>query len=430
MAVTKRVLISGGGIGGLALAQGLMRRGFAVRVFEREPAGERAGFRLLMNADGGNALEALLPPHLYRLYQFTSRRDPRREQVRFLDSQLRTVVIRPSFGPPDRAEPRHTATHRGTLRQVLASGLSQVIRRETVVGYEERGDRVAALLADGSAVEGDVLVGADGIDSPIRRQMLPDVRVVDSGLRGILGRSPLPDTTAESLPKQFFDGLVVVLGPLMFEHGVVVLGAFQSRMPYPEAVSRFAPEVELTPVDPYMMLGAWVPKVVVDQLHLDVDGATRAGLARTMRELVNGWHPEIVSLVDRAHRADLSSSSMRHMEISPPWEPRRVTLLGDAIHAMPHTQNAGANLALRDAALLAARLAEARDASGDAIVRAVSAYERQMRAYDFPILRDAVTAEELSTGISPLGLLRLARLVGPRNLARKAHHDRRAAGTT
>jgi salicylate hydroxylase len=60
------VLIAGGGVGGLTLAQGLKRAGVSCAVHERDPAGApRSGYRLTMNADGGNALRACLPDDLY-----------------------------------------------------------------------------------------------------------------------------------------------------------------------------------------------------------------------------------------------------------------------------------------------------------------------------------------------------------------------------
>lgn len=420
----ERILISGGGLGGLALAQGLIQRGFDVRVFERYPAGERAGFRLHMNADGGNALEKLLPAHLYRLYQHTSRMDPRREQLLMLDHRLRTLGARPHIGAPNLAEPRHTAVHRATLRQILSAGLSGVIQHATVTGYEERGTRVAVLLDDGSAEEGDVLVAADGINSPIRRQMLPHVQVVDTGLRGVYGRAPLPDELARTLPEQLFDGFVLVFGRLLLDNGILALGAFQPRMSYPEAVARFAPDVDLSPVDPYMMLGAAVPPVVAERLGLDLTAAAPPDLRRALRVLVEGWHPDVLNLVDRVNETELFATAMRYLEVSPPWQPGRVTLLGDAIHAMPPTLGAGANLALRDSALLADRLSEARGSGSDGLVRAVAEYERQMRDYDYPILSQAITQEGAASGFTPLGLLRLARLVGPVALARKALKER------
>jgi 2-polyprenyl-6-methoxyphenol hydroxylase-like FAD-dependent oxidoreductase len=70
-----RVIVAGGGISGLLLAQGLKRSGIECVVLEREPADRRrSGYRLTLDADGGNALEACLPSELYDLYLRSSHR--------------------------------------------------------------------------------------------------------------------------------------------------------------------------------------------------------------------------------------------------------------------------------------------------------------------------------------------------------------------
>jgi 2-polyprenyl-6-methoxyphenol hydroxylase-like FAD-dependent oxidoreductase len=68
------------------------------------------------------------------------------------------------------------------------------------------------------------------------------------------------------------------------------------------------------------------------------------------------------------------------------WPATRVTLLGDAIHAMSPSRGSGANTALRDAALLTSELTAA--ARGDkSVVQAITEYEQQMRDYGFAAVR-------------------------------------------
>ena len=73
------VLIAGGGLSGLALAQGLIKDGHTCEVFERDADDSRKiGYYLHMNADGGEALRRCLPEDLFELYAETSRRTDER----------------------------------------------------------------------------------------------------------------------------------------------------------------------------------------------------------------------------------------------------------------------------------------------------------------------------------------------------------------
>jgi 2-polyprenyl-6-methoxyphenol hydroxylase-like FAD-dependent oxidoreductase len=375
-----------------------------------------------MNADGGNALQALLPPDLYALYLHTSRKDPRKEQLLLLDHKLRHLGSRPHIGAPNVSEPRHTAVHRGTLREILLSGLSDVISEAEVVGYEERGDRVAALLADGSAIEGDLLVGFDGINSPLRRQMLPQVEVRETAVQTVFARSPLTPEIAAGLPPELFDGFIVVMSPQVLDAGVMALGAYDPRNSMTDAAARYAPHVTLAPVEPYMMLGGSIPLSVQRQVGVTAEEASPQQLKQLLAALTADWSPHIRGLVERASVDDIFTSRMRYLTVADPWTPSLVTLGGDAIHAMPPTLGAGANLALRDAQLLLDEIDAVRGQGAVALRGAVGEYERKMREYDFPILALASTQKGAASGFTPAGLIRFLRMVGIKNLITASRH--------
>src|SRR3954471_10192869 len=177
------VLIAGGGLAGLCLAQGLNRAGISCAVFERDPDMHRkAGYRITMNGDGGNALQACLPDDLYELYLRVSRTTPPRRMSVVGTPQADVPSPAPHFGAPNEGERPHPAIHRRTLRQILAARLDDVIERDrTATGFERDGEKVRLLLGNGGSAEGDVLVGADGVFSAIRRTLMPDVQVIDTG---------------------------------------------------------------------------------------------------------------------------------------------------------------------------------------------------------------------------------------------------------
>ena len=189
------VLIAGGGLSGLALAQGLIKDGHTCEVFERDADDSRKiGYYLHMNADGGEALRRCLTDDLFELYAETSRRTYDRRDSVVLDDQFNELSSQPHLGPPNEGMRPHTGVHRRTLRSILRARLGGSFRSgHTVAGYKETPSGVSVTLADGTTAQGDVLVGADGIRSAVRRQRLPGTTVIDAGVRGlgVFGRTPL-----------------------------------------------------------------------------------------------------------------------------------------------------------------------------------------------------------------------------------------------
>src|ERR1700735_3532958 len=155
------VLTAGGGLSGLALAQGLIKDGHTCDVFERDADDRRKiGYYLHMNADGGEALRRCLPEDLFELSAETSRRTYDRRESIVLDDQLNELSSQPHLGPPNEGTRPHTGVHRRTLRSILRARLGDSLRQgHAVTGYKETPDGVSVTLADGTTAEGDVLVG-------------------------------------------------------------------------------------------------------------------------------------------------------------------------------------------------------------------------------------------------------------------------------
>ena len=105
------VLIAGGGLGGLALAQGLVKDGHTVEVFERDTGvGKRQGYYLTMNGDGGESLRRVLTEDLYELYLATSRQPYPTQASIVRTPQLQFLGAQPSLGT---AQSRASSAHRG-----------------------------------------------------------------------------------------------------------------------------------------------------------------------------------------------------------------------------------------------------------------------------------------------------------------------------
>jgi 2-polyprenyl-6-methoxyphenol hydroxylase-like FAD-dependent oxidoreductase len=195
-----RVAVAGGGLGGLCLAQGLLKAGVDVMVYERDTrlAGRRQGYRLHVDARTGLALEQCLPPESLALFQATcgdasTRLTVVSERLRVLNEQRRTGSADP-YAPATLS----TSVNRQTLREVLAAGLNgRLVFGCELTGYESGQDGVRLHFADGRQAEADLLVAADGVGSAVRRQYLPAAAPADTGKRCVYGktRSALPRRT-------------------------------------------------------------------------------------------------------------------------------------------------------------------------------------------------------------------------------------------
>ena len=185
-------MIIGGGIGGLCLAQGLRRAGIPVTVYERSEARTDwlQGYRIHINPHGSRALHDSLPPAAWQ--QFLDSVSVNGGGFGFATEQLDDLLrfsgseILPDAGPAD----GHYGASRISLREVLLSDLDDVVRLgKTFERYEIGADGlVTAHFSDGTSATADVLIGADGANSRVRRQLLPHAERIDTGIVAIAGK--------------------------------------------------------------------------------------------------------------------------------------------------------------------------------------------------------------------------------------------------
>jgi len=393
-----RVLIVGAGLGGLCLAHGLRRAGVEVEVFERRPstAAVQRSYGIHLDANGLRALHACLPAENWAA--FVAATDPAPDVIRFRDPALRTLAVLDREQSDADPVTRRRAVRRDALHRALLLGLDDVVHAGVeLTGYADAaGAPVAARFTDGSSAHGDLLVGADGANSRVRAHRLPGLDRVDLGIVNIAGRLPLTAAAAATLPAGLVDGSV---------NNVVPAGRgwlFASTWTGDDDVTS--------------LVWAWVG----DRDSYPADVVERSGTE--LRDLVvarlSGWAPPLRVLIAATPPDTISPIVLRTMPTLPPWRPGRVTLIGDAAHAMTPMAGVGANTALRDADELCRALTDSGAATAPQSER-VGRYEARMRDYANAALarstrnaRNAATGDRLSR-LAFRTVLRVARAMPP-----------------
>jgi salicylate hydroxylase len=382
------VLVAGAGLGGLALAHGLRKAGIDVTVYERDPSPDHRpqGYRIHIDAAGHSALAECLPEDLYELYVATSTRTPKTPLAVFFDHEFNQTRVGDTRAG-DTSSRAPTAVNRLTLRQILLARLGDAVRfSHELVSYEADDTGVRLLFGNGRTATGDVLVAADGIHSVVRRGLVPHAHIHDTGVRAITGKTVM-DAIRTDFPEQLYNSFTGVHGP---DFRTLAMGVFQSRRPCAEAVAELAPDVSLDPVPDYLM---WLQLAPVEDYPIADEELWRADpatLHRLALDMLDGWHPELLRLVERADQSATFPLSIRAVLPVPEWPATNVTMLGDAIHAMTPIGGRGGNTALSDAAMLARQLA-AVDGETRELRSAIAEYESGMREHGYSAVVDSLT---------------------------------------
>ncbi|MEY9963502.1 2-polyprenyl-6-methoxyphenol hydroxylase-like FAD-dependent oxidoreductase [Streptacidiphilus sp. MAP12-16] len=394
------VIIAGGGLGGLTLAQGLHRAGISVAVYEKDPtaAFRNQGYRIRINSDGITALKAVLMPPAFELFAATAGNPGSRMDA--FDHQLNLLHAQELPPAPDLPGGGHLAVNRMTLRQILLSGLDKAMHHGArLTHYDtDRSGAVTAHFADGSSATGDVLIGADGVNSAVRKQYLPQARVVDAGLRLLYGKVKLAGDEARALvPPELLGLWTTVIGP---GKRFVGLAPVQYRESMHQASARLAPDIELSDDSDYLACVFGARREQIPCTDEELFAMTGAELQALTLSLVEGWHPGLVGIVSRQDPASIFPVSVRTSVPVAGWKTTSVTLLGDAIHVMSPAIGVGANTALRDARVLTGRLVQA--AGGRPLAEALRAYEEEMIGYGFDAVRESAGRGHRLVGQDPL----------------------------
>ncbi|MCW5695106.1 MAG: FAD-dependent monooxygenase [Bauldia sp.] len=401
------VAIVGGGPGGLALAQGLRKLGVDFAVFERDRARTDyvQGFRLGIRERGINALRKCLPDDLFEAFLATAGSAPKTALA--LDEKLEPVEGLEGWGRSSEDDLlSDRSVSRITLRQILLSGLDNRVHLGTAFShYTANADgAITAHLEDGSRIDCNILVGADGANSRVRRQLLPDAVTFDTGVRRIAGKMTLAAAAHHAIPPLLTDNTVSILPRAGTDQLARSLFITAHRV-NPDAYKRFG----LIGADDPALAGFhfnnttsyvwWNTAYWQDELASDAElaEATPSDLLDLLLDRLGGWHPDLVKLVNHTDPSTVALLKVRSSRPVDPWPTGKVTLLGDAIHSMTYFRALGGNTALYDAGLLVDEFA-AVAAGRKSEPEALAAYEAAMLPHGFEAVRTSLTNMERALG--------------------------------
>lgn len=359
-----RVAIAGAGLGGLCLAQGLARAGIHAEVFERDesPHSRGQGYRLRIDGIGQQAIASCLSAQRYAVFRDSCALPG--DRGHFLDIRGRSLDER----RPDSWEPdSDLAADRQTLRTLLCHGIADKLHfGQTVHDFDEDRDGVELILSNCRRKRFDLLVAADGVSSVLRPRRVPQAMVENIGAINIYGKTPLTaDVLAQLAPELlagvtvvFADGLSLVIEPMRFR-----------RLPHESVEAEGWPPI---PTEDYLYW-AFIGRS-------DCFGNTNdTGLPERIVQLTRDWHPQFHPIFAHADWSAMCERPVLMASSVPEWSVGRVTLLGDAIHAMSPAGGLGANTALADAARLSQALAHA--SRNSSLLTGIGKYEQDMRTH-------------------------------------------------
>jgi salicylate hydroxylase len=342
--MTIRIAIVGGGLGGLAAALFLRKAGLEATVYEQDPDLREVGAGIVVSP---NMVRPLSELGLAReLSAFAVRLEAAWEFRRWRDG--RVLSVQPMGEQCERLYGAHCyVAHRGDLLAMLQQALpAPVLRLDHRCIQVDQDDREARLTFVSGAgwkmkVTADVVVGADGIHSVVRQAVAPKMDARFSGLCAF--RCLVP---AEKAPE-------TALRPVQ----TLWLGPGRHFVHYPISGGRLVNIVAIVPA------GAWRTE------SWTADGEISDLIAEFER-----WDDRVRQLIVSA--TSTKRWAMYDRDPLDRWSAGRISLLGDAAHAMLPFFAQGAAQAIEDAVALAACL---RSADRDSVPQALQRYERIRR---------------------------------------------------
>jgi salicylate hydroxylase len=330
-----RVVIVGGGIGGLFAANALIARGIEVSVYEQAPAIGEIGAGVFLTPNSVRHLQRIgLEP---AVEEWGARVGRESRYFRHDGAPIAPVQVTDSSG--------WNATfgmHRADLVDMLANALpaGTVRAGHRCSGFEQNGDAARLTFANGASAEADIVIAADGIHSELRPHVFPPSQPIFHGsvaYRGLVPHERLPDWPTDRWQ--------------------MWLGQGRHFLTFPVRAGKLINYVGFVPTDEKMKESWSAP-----------------GDPDVLRQEFAGWDPRIQQLLTEVQVT--FRWALYDREPLPVWTKGRLSLLGDAAHPMLPHLGQGANQSIEDGMALSIILGRAQRSAAPL---ALQAYERLRR---------------------------------------------------
>jgi len=325
---TKTFSILGGGICGLSTAIALRNIGIRAEVYESAPQFRPLGAGLLLAA---NAMRSFQKIGIAEKIAARGRLLPR---FSIFDDRGKVITAADATAIGQKYGLHNFAIHRADLHEALAAELdpAQLHTGKRATGFSKNGTRTVVQFDDGSAIETDFLLAAEGIHSAIRRQLLPDSKPRYAGYtcwRAVVDAGEVSqDLASETWGAAGRFGIVPLTGNRIYWFAVVN-----------------APEN---------------------------DPAMRDLRVADLQRVFGKFHAPISQILAQTRDEDLIWNDIIDLQPLRKFAFDNILLLGDAAHATTPNMGQGACQAIEDAAILADELAKTRDPE-----TAFAAYEKR-----------------------------------------------------
>jgi 2-polyprenyl-6-methoxyphenol hydroxylase-like FAD-dependent oxidoreductase len=371
----KNTIIVGGGIAGLATTIALERHGFEIELFEAAPKLEPVGFGIWM---APNAMQVFDRLAIAKEIETAGRP---LLAVKICDQSFREIQVSDLTAAEKEFGFRIVAIHRGLLQETLLSKLksTRVVCGSAFEAFELHEQKVIARFQNGKTVSADLLIGADGIHSKVRSQLLGNKDLRYSGLtcwRGV---------TDFDLPQK--------LKAISFE-----LWGRRSRFGFSEISDKSV---------------YWYAVIKSPPGKMETKETIRDKVIEHFQEFAS----PVIELIETTDSAKMIQTDLYDLSPFRPWVKGNIALIGDAAHPMTPNLGQGGAQAVVDAYVISEELARERNIS-----QAMQIFEERRFKKVQKIVNDAYFFGKLAHIESGAGLRNAVLRMIPGSITQRSMH--------